>query len=177
MAELRGHWTNKSIDDFLFRIGFDFVGQLENWMESENIPRSTLAETLGVSKGRVSQVLNDPGNLTLRKVVEYARALNRKVAIVAYDDSDPENKNGPINGQVFARCWIERGHPVDMFDFEAMPTAATETTYSVPLAPHSHGSASLQTSPYALPAFQPVTILNEAISSGERSVRIHMGNH
>ena len=31
------HWTERSIDDFLFKIAADFVAQLEEKMDAENI--------------------------------------------------------------------------------------------------------------------------------------------
>lgn len=130
MAELKGHWTNRDVDDFLYRIGFDFVSQLENMMGDDKTTRASLAKTLGVSKGRVSQVFNNPGNLTLKKVVEYARALGRKVSIVAYDDGDRDNNNGPINSQVFTACWRGAGQPSDLFDFQAADVTAVASTSS-----------------------------------------------
>jgi len=115
MAQLNGHWTNESVKAFLYRISFDFVTQLENMMDADGVKPNELAKRLGVSKGRVSQILNNPGNLTLRTVVEYARALDVKVAIVAYDDDDVDNDNGPVNPQIFAACWERSGKPTDFF--------------------------------------------------------------
>jgi transcriptional regulator with XRE-family HTH domain len=115
MAELNSHWTEASIEDFLYRVGSDYITQIEQAMDAEGTKQSELAKALNVTEGRVSQVLNNPGNLTLRKIIEYARALKKKVAIVAYDDQDPENRNGPINSQIFARCWETVGRPTDFF--------------------------------------------------------------
>ena len=95
------HWTNRSSKDFLFRIAADFVSQLEDKMESASMSQDELAQRLGVTKGRVSQILNNPGNITLAKVIEYARTLEMKVSIVAYEDDDPRNERGPINSAVF----------------------------------------------------------------------------
>ena len=128
MAELNSHWTEASIEDFLYRVGSDYINQIEQAMDADGTKQSELAKTLNVSEGRVSQVLNNPGNLTLRKIIEYARALKKKVAIVAYDDQDPENRNGPINSQIFARCWETAGKPTDFFVLDdwqiASPTAS-----------------------------------------------------
>jgi transcriptional regulator with XRE-family HTH domain len=118
MAKLKkGHWTERSVDDFLYRIASDFVRQIEKAMGGE-INQAKLAETLGVTEGRVSQIMNNPGNLTLRKIIEYSRALGRKVSVVAYEDDDPQNLNGPINSEVFTLCWEKAGKPVDFFAFE-----------------------------------------------------------
>ena len=124
MANL--NWTERSTADFVYKISFDFVLQLESKMNGE-ISQKQLAEKLGVSVGRVSQVMNNPGNLTLRKIVEYSRALGLKVAIVAYDDGDSQNQNGPVNSEIFAKCWSMCGRPTDFF-FLAEPTTITQTT-------------------------------------------------
>jgi transcriptional regulator with XRE-family HTH domain len=112
---MNAHWTERSIQDFTYRISSDFVLQLELKMGKTGISQSGLAEALGVTGGRVSQVLRNPGNLTLKKMVEYARSLGMKVSIVAYEDDDPENKNGPINSQIFNACWVRAGKPNDFY--------------------------------------------------------------
>src|SRR5262249_8218443 len=96
----------------------DFVRQAENTMEATDINQAKLAKKLKVTEGRVSQLLNNPGNLTLRKVVEYSRALKRKVGIVVYDDDDPDNLNGPIPAEIFVTCWRRAGMPSDFFALE-----------------------------------------------------------
>jgi transcriptional regulator with XRE-family HTH domain len=122
---LRGQWGNRDNKDFLYQIAFDFVAQLEEIMESEGIGRAELAQRLSVSKGRVSQILNNPGNLTLQNVVKYTRALNRKVSIVAYDDGDTERERGPIHPQIFVACWKKSGQPTDMFAARAVTASTT----------------------------------------------------
>ena len=110
------HWTQTSIADFIYNISATFVSQLESRMEEKEINKSELAIRLQKSNGRVSQVLNDPGNLSLRVIVEYARALGMKVGIVAYDDGDPDNNNGPINPDVFVKSWEKLNRPGDLFE-------------------------------------------------------------
>lgn len=111
-----GHWTQKSVADFVHSISSNFVGQLETKMEDEGISKSKLASRLNRTSGRVSQVFNDPGNLSLKTIVEYARGLDMKVGIVAYDDGDHANDRGPINPQVFVDCWKRSGKPSDLFE-------------------------------------------------------------
>jgi len=120
---LTGHWGNRDSDDFLYQIAFDFVAHLTDIMESDGIGRAELAKKLGVSKGRVSQILNNPGNLTLKIVVEYARAIGYKVAIVTYDDSGTGN-DGPVNPHIFTTCWEKLKRPTDFFQAE-MAVAST----------------------------------------------------
>lgn len=119
MTPMSRHWTEEKVDAFLFRVSSDFVLQLEHLMEKTDTRQRELAAKLGVTKGRVSQVLNNPGNLTLRKMIEYSRALGCKVAVIAYDDGDPHNTNGPIRPQIFAACWEKAGRPIDAFDLGA----------------------------------------------------------
>lgn len=111
------HWTARSTLDFVHRISSDFVAQVETKLENAGISHTDLATRLGVSVGRVSQVLNDPGNLTLKNTVQYAQALGMKVAVLAYDDDDPKNKKGPISAAVFNLCWRRAGAPRDFFEF------------------------------------------------------------
>ena len=114
------HWTQKDIADFVYYISSTFVAQLEMKMEKEQISRSQLAARLKKTTGRVSQVFNDPGNLSLKTIAEYARELGMKVGIVAYDDGDSGNTKGPVNPEVFVKCWEMRGRPANLFETECM---------------------------------------------------------
>lgn len=127
---MKTHWTGRSKKDFLFRIAADFIAQLEDKMESLPISQDELAQRLGVTKGRVSQILNNPGNITLGKIVEYARTLEMKVSIVAYEDNDPNNERGPINSAVFSICWEKSGKPRDFWAFQEI--VSTSLVENVP---------------------------------------------
>lgn len=134
MAQLNKHWTEESTEDFLFRIGADFVSRIEGLLGTQS--KASLAKKLGVSAGRISQVLNNPGNLTLKTMIEYARALGLKVAVVTYDDDDPKNLKGPIDAEIFEQCWARSGKPLDFFALNATtpPELFTSTkphTYSL----------------------------------------------
>lgn len=122
---INGHWTNRSAKAFVYRIAFDFITQIEKIMASEPVTASELAKRLNVSKGRVSQILNDPRNLTLQTIVEWAQALGVKVAVVAYDDGDVDNDDGPINPQIFTTCWEKSGKPTDFFTAGISAAAGT----------------------------------------------------
>jgi transcriptional regulator with XRE-family HTH domain len=113
------HWTERSIQDFVHRISFDFVAQVEKALESNDNSQAKLAKNLGVTEGRVSQVLNNPGNLGLKNIVKYARAIGRKVAIVLYDDGDATNNNGPVSSDIFSTCWEQAGRPSDLFSLHS----------------------------------------------------------
>lgn len=110
------HWTQQNIANFVYRISSDFVIQIAKKLEKEKIQHNEFATQLGLTRGRVSQLMNNPGNLTLRNVVHCARTLGMKVAIIAYEDGDPENQSGPIPSEIFSACWQKAGAPRDFFD-------------------------------------------------------------
>lgn len=134
MKVKRAHWTASNIKDFVYRVASDFALQIEKRMDTENISQRELAKRVELSEGRVSQVLNNPGNLTLRKMVEFARGLGMKLAVVAYDDADPENVNGPINSEIFQVCWERSGSPTDFFEVSEI----TQVTYNTIVIPASN---------------------------------------
>jgi plasmid maintenance system antidote protein VapI len=55
---------------------FDFVTYVSSRLESGGVTQADLALRLGVTEGRVSQMLNAPGNLTLKQIVRLAWALS-----------------------------------------------------------------------------------------------------
>ncbi len=133
---MKGHWTQKRAKDFLFRISADFIAQLEDMMDSKNIKQNKFARKLKVSSGRVSQIMNNPGNISLQKMIEYARALNLKVAVVAYEDDDPNNEKGPINSEIFKMCWERQNKPRDFWaiqDHDELRVVAAKKTVSNPV--------------------------------------------
>jgi transcriptional regulator with XRE-family HTH domain len=115
------HWTSNSTTEFVYRISSDFVAQLEMKLEKDGTSQKELADRLKVTVGRVSQVLNDPGNLTLKNTVRYAKALGMKVALIAYEDDDPGNAYGPVSSGVFHACWKNSGSPRDLFQLAYSP--------------------------------------------------------
>src|SRR5271157_703152 len=115
MDAMNQHWTERSIEDFVYRISADYVLQLEKKLDQVGLSHKAFAHKARVSEGRVSQVLNNPGNLTLTSTVQWARALDMKVAIVAYEDGDPDNKNGPVSSEIFTACWRRVGSPRNFF--------------------------------------------------------------
>jgi len=129
------HWTERSTKDYHFRIAADFIAQLEERMESEGVTQKELSELTKLSKSRISQVINNPGNLTVGLIVKFARALGMKVSLVAYDDGDPENTRGPINSEIFKTCWEDSGKPLDMWAFENTNQASNTNIIQFPLLP------------------------------------------
>lgn len=110
------HYTSANDESFVNRITFDFIAQMANRLEVSKMKQSELAEKLNVGESAVSQVLNLASmNLTLKTMVRYARALGMKVAVVAYDDRDPHNENGPVGSEIFTLSWEKIGKPRDVW--------------------------------------------------------------
>jgi predicted XRE-type DNA-binding protein len=108
------HYTSLNSSAYIDRITFDFVAQLEERLATVGMSQCELAKTLEVSESAVSQVLNrSRTNFSLKTMVQYAHALGMKVAIVAYDDGDPSNNNGPVGSDIFSRSWNALGKPRD----------------------------------------------------------------
>jgi transcriptional regulator with XRE-family HTH domain len=127
--ETVAHWTQKSTADFVYSISSNFVAQIEPKIEEEGISQNEIAEKMKKTSGRVSQLLNNPGNLSIRVMVEVARALGMKVGVVAYDDNDPDNTRGPIDPDVFRKCWENAGRPVNLFGVEETPACDISEAY------------------------------------------------
>jgi transcriptional regulator with XRE-family HTH domain len=125
------HWTERDTRNFLSRLTFNFVAQLDSKMKSSSMTQAELATKLGVTEGRVSQVLNNESNPTLETIVKYARAMGLKASIVAYEDDDPENYKGLVNAEVFLTCWERQGKPMNFFDLNKK----TETSEAVEKEP------------------------------------------
>lgn len=173
------HWTEARTEDFLYKISADFVAQLER--EIERLPRkqAEVAEKLGVSEGRVSQIINNPGNLTLKVIIRFARALGLKVAIVAYSDGDDKNEKGPINSDVFRVCWENAGRPRN-FRFlrewnatNAQTHPPTLTAGSAVLAPNVWLSACAQLAQSSVAAYaQPGDMHKGELTSSSGYARL-----
>src|SRR5579864_1803914 len=112
------HWTASSPLRMVHAISGDFVAQLETRIEE--IPGFThgdLAKRISVSLSRVSQVMNSPGNLTIKNTIVYANGVGGNVALVVYP-MDPHSNGAPISGDVFRACWEIAGRPRNMFDIQ-----------------------------------------------------------
>jgi transcriptional regulator with XRE-family HTH domain len=126
------HWTERSTEDFLYSIASDFVEQLQSKMATLNkMTRAKLAKAAGISKGRVSQIFNDPGNISLDTAIRLARALGLGVSLLTYENSaDPNNERGPVNADVFRNCWERAGRPFDMWDIQRLSRAVPSAVQS-----------------------------------------------
>jgi hypothetical protein len=97
------HWTERSTEDYLYSIVADFALQIEELCEEDNLEEGFMEE---------------PETITLEKIIKLARSKKMKVALVAYDDNDPDNERGPVNADIFRICWEKCGKPTTFFDLE-----------------------------------------------------------
>lgn len=122
------HWTERSTRDFLYSIASDFIEQLQERMETLPMKQSELAKAANVTKGYVSKMFKNPGNLSLETIVKFARIVGMKVSIVGYVDiTDPSNSRGPISADVFRKTWEDAERPADMWAFEKRGVAKTDS--------------------------------------------------
>jgi transcriptional regulator with XRE-family HTH domain len=167
---------NRSVKDYLFQVSSQFVTQLLEIMESEGIGRAKLAKRLGVSKGRVSQILNHPGNLSLENIVRFTHRLDRKVAIVVYDDGDRRYKKVPILPQIFLESWKRNGRPRDYF---ALNSTRAIVVLTHPDTDHSrvlNPSAPTKTGANVVTFLKPVDWSTDTLNVGVTTVQ-RTGTH
>jgi hypothetical protein len=137
------HWTAESVENFTYRVASDFLAQVETKIEEGEVSRSELANRLNRTVGRVSQLFN-PSNITVNSAVRLVRAAGMKVALVAYDDNDPDNQNGPVNSDLFYRCWKQMGAPKTFF--ELANTVAPAGQFHLGYSDQGQSAANIDTS-------------------------------
>ena len=109
------HWTADSPLRMVRAISSDFIAQLETVMEHPGCSYMELAKRLGVTMGRVSQMMNTPVNFPRKNGVLYGAAVGMNVVVVAYP---ADCTTAPISGDVFRTCWEIAGRPKNMFDIQ-----------------------------------------------------------
>lgn len=68
-----------------------FVDEVSWYMSEHKVTRAELAQSMGVSPGRVSQILSGDENLTLRTLSSVLTALGAKVEVILHPvDGPPE---------------------------------------------------------------------------------------
>ena len=107
------HWTEESSRKFSYRITADFFDEIQEKLEELGLSQMDLAVRMGVSESQVSEIFDNPLNLTIDLIIRSARAVGLKVAIMAYNDGDSENVQGPIYPEVFLQCWKRYSKPKD----------------------------------------------------------------
>jgi predicted XRE-type DNA-binding protein len=100
--------------ELLSSVVFNAVSQIQSLFEKSGMSQAELAEKLGVTEGRISQILNADRSMTLKQMVRVARVMGLKASVVIYDDGDHEGKHGPLHPSIFEACWVKCGSPVRM---------------------------------------------------------------
>ncbi len=130
MTTQTAHWTESSPQNFAYRVASDFVEQVRELMKTKGWSQNKFAKKLNLTPGRISQILNNPGNLTLETMAAWARKLGVKMTVTLYDDGDRGNKRGPVNAEVFRLCWEKAGRPIYMREVENLPQVAAPVAVS-----------------------------------------------
>lgn len=107
-------FKNEAFKDFL---ALDFLEAIEDRLMGKGLTHKDLAGLLSISESAVSQMFQKP-NFTLKKLIEISQALGLKVGLITYDDNDPDNKLGPIFGELFTEIWDLHNKPRDFQDLE-----------------------------------------------------------
>lgn len=109
------HWTARSTEDMRFSVGADVILQIEEAMHQRGLTQKQIADSMGVTESRVSQLLKEVrnNNFTLDTILRLGEAVGMKVAVVLYDDV--RESGAPVNAQVFTRCWQDMGKPEDFW--------------------------------------------------------------
>lgn len=125
------HWTERSVEDFAYGVASDYFDLIRDEMDKQGCSKAKLARMAKLSKGRITQIFQNPGNIEMITITKIARALKLKLALFPYrDSSDPRNERGPINSEVFRLCWEQADSPVDMWAIRekvATPSTTLDT--------------------------------------------------
>ena len=171
------HYTSTDQDALVERITSDFIGQIAQRLETSHMSQIELAEKLGVTESDVSQVLNlNRINLTFKTMVRYAFAAGMKAAVVAYDDGDPTNQNGPVGSEIFNLSWERLGKPRDIWAVNEANCATKQ--YSHPLSwTYSWTNSTFASASGTIGGLLPIPLLDlqeKATLSNARNQELHV---
>lgn len=109
------HWTTRSAEDMRYSVGADLILQIDKAMQEKGITQRQVADSMGVSEARVSQLLAEirNNNFTLDTMLRLSKAVGMKAAIVLYEDA--RESGAPVQAEVFTRCWQDAGRPEDFW--------------------------------------------------------------
>lgn len=90
------YWFDKAQND-LFR-------QFHYYMEGQNINQTQLAERLGITKGRVSQILQGESNFSMKTLIELGLSIGviPKIKYVTIEDEIKADEEKKLEKQKFA---------------------------------------------------------------------------
>ena len=82
------------IDEELSRLITQFTNEITWYMRERDLTRADLANLMGVSPGRISQVLSGGENLTLRTLASLAAALDAHFEVELSPEKQPADGAG-----------------------------------------------------------------------------------
>ncbi len=94
------------------------TANIDGILESLNIPRSELADRMGISRGRVSQMLSGERNLTLRTLAAMAWALGYEFDIRLRSMAD--RAGTPAENDPEPPDWVRRAYELHSQSIETM---------------------------------------------------------
>jgi len=106
--------TSSDVMQHLSSITFNAITQIQAIFETSGLKQAELAEKLGITEGRVSQILNADTGMTLKQMVRLVRTMGLKACVLFYNDGDARDKYGPLHPSIFESCWKECGEPKSM---------------------------------------------------------------
>lgn len=89
------------IDDEMLALLTQVINEINWYMRERGLTRAELAERMGVSPGRVSQILGGGENLTLRTLVALSTALDARfgIELSPVKDGDTYRSSGPARAE------------------------------------------------------------------------------
>jgi transcriptional regulator with XRE-family HTH domain len=97
--------TEERVDDELSRLITELTNEITWQLSERGLTRADLASRLGVSPGRVSQILSGGENLTLRTLASLAAALDARFELeltpqaLSADDGDTQRADVGVAGR------------------------------------------------------------------------------
>lgn len=118
------HWAHEDIAAYQDFVSMNFADQISDQMERKGISQASMAKALGVTEGRVSQILGGNPNLTLKTMIRMVQAIGLDMCVVAYEQDKSGETKIPLYGQTFKACWDVLGQPTSWPEDQSMEISA-----------------------------------------------------
>ena len=112
------HWTSEP-EALAYAIAAELTGVVERRADKLKISLYDIANALGKTATHVQNLIHRPNDPSLRELVQLAKSVGFKVALVVYDEDNSEDETvAPVNGKIMEQCWRALGSPRDFFELE-----------------------------------------------------------
>jgi len=141
--------TLSSPDYWFVKAQNELFRQFHYYMEEERINQTQLADRLGISKGRVSQILRGESNFTMKKLIELSLSI-RKIAKINYIPIEQEinedalKKFDRLNAKAIVKAISEKKTDVQLLKVDKFVPFDTSTHFnnksidSTQVVPNTH---------------------------------------